>query len=245
MNSTRNQTKEDKLLARILIVDDEPLITESLTYSLQLEGFEVESVGDGSLVMDVVEEFQPDVVVLDIMLPGMSGLEVCRRLRARSTVPVIMLTARSEEIDRVMGLEGGADDYLVKPFSFRELLARIRSILRRVELDHQTLQDKSITIGDLTLDPLSRRAHKDSEEIELSTREFDLLATLMRHAGQALSREDLHDKVWGKEWVGDPRTLAVHIRWLRLKVEDDPASPRYIQTVRGFGYRFAGPEEIS
>lgn len=232
-------------MARILVVDDEPLITESLTYSLQLEGFDVESVGDGSQVFEVVEEFQPDVVVLDIMLPGMSGLEVCRRLRTQSAIPVIMLTARSEEIDRVMGLEGGADDYLVKPFSFRELLARIRAILRRVELDHQTLQDKSITIGELTLDPLSRRAFKDSQEIELSAREFDLLAALMRHAGQALSREDLHDKVWGKEWVGDPRTLAVHIRWLRLKVEDDPASPNYIQTVRGFGYRFAGPEELS
>jgi DNA-binding response OmpR family regulator len=231
-------------LSRVLIVDDEPLITESLTYSLQLEGFEVASVGDGSKVLNVVDEFHPDVVVLDIMLPGMSGLEVCRRLRSQSSVPVIMLTARSEEIDRVMGLEGGADDYLVKPFSFRELLARIRAILRRVELDHQTLHDQSITIGQLTLDPLSRRAYKDSEEIELSAREFDLLAALMRHGGQALSREELHDKVWGKEWVGDPRTLAVHIRWLRLKVEDDPASPRYIQTVRGFGYRFAGPEEL-
>jgi DNA-binding response OmpR family regulator len=149
-------------LARILVVDDEPLITESLTYSLQLEGFEVESVGDGSQVLEVVEKFQPDIVVLDIMLPGMSGLEVCRRLRTQSAIPVIMLTARSEEIDRVMGLEGGADDYLVKPFSFRELLARIRAILRRVELDHQTLQDKSVTIGELTLDPLSRRAYKDS-----------------------------------------------------------------------------------
>ncbi|HEX6306080.1 MAG TPA: response regulator transcription factor [Anaerolineales bacterium] len=232
-------------MARILVVDDEPLITESLTYSLQLEGFEVESVGDGSQVFEVVEKFQPDIVVLDIMLPGMSGLEVCRRLRTQSAIPVIMLTARSEEIDRVMGLEGGADDYLVKPFSFRELLARIRAILRRVELDHQTLQDKSITIGELTLDPLSRRAYKDSQEVELSAREFDLLAALMRHAGQALSREDLHDEVWGKEWVGDPRTLAVHIRWLRLKVEDDPASPNYIQTVRGYGYRFAGPEELS
>jgi DNA-binding response OmpR family regulator len=171
-------------------------------------------------------------------------LEICRRLRAQSAIPVIMLTARGEEIDRVLGIEVGADDYLPKPFSFRELLARIRSILRRVELDRQISQTQSVTLGNLTLDPVARRIFKDDQELQLSAREFDLLANLMRNAGRALSREELLSEVWGSDWIGDQRTLDVHVRWLRLKVEDDPASPRYIQTVRGHGYRFAGPEEL-
>jgi DNA-binding response OmpR family regulator len=232
-------------LTKILVVDDEPLITESLAYSLGLEGFEVQTVADGSQVLAVFEEFQPDLVVLDIMLPGMSGLEVCRRLRATSAVPVVMLTARGEEIDRVMGLDVGADDYLAKPFSFRELHARIRALLRRVELDQGVQVGKSITVGELTLDQVARQIFKGSQELELSSREFDLLTALIEHAGQALSRENLQDQVWGEGWIGDPRTLSVHIRWLRLKVEDDASNPRYIHTVRGFGYRFASPEELA
>ncbi|MEN6392324.1 MAG: response regulator transcription factor [Anaerolineaceae bacterium] len=232
-------------MTRIMLVDDEPLIIDSLTYSLQREGFEVQSVGDGSVALQAIEEFQPDLVVLDIMLPGMSGLEICRKLRAQSTIPVIMLTARGEEFDRVLGLEVGADDYLAKPFSFRELLARIRAVLRRVELDRQTIQLKSIDIGDISLDTIARRLMKQGKEIPLSAREFDLLAILMKHAGQALSREELLNQVWGDAWVGDPRTLDVHVRWLRMKIEEDPASPVYIQTVRGHGYRFAGPEELT
>lgn len=232
-------------MPRILLVDDEPLITESLTYSLRLEGFEVKSLDDGTHVIEIAKEYQPDVIVLDVMLPGMSGLEILRRLRETSAIPVIMLTARGEEIDRVLGLEGGADDYLPKPFSFRELLARIRSIMRRVELDRQTGGlDQTITINEISLDPSARRAFKATEELALSAREFDLLATLMKNAGRAVKREELHDQVWGEDWIGDPRTLAVHIRWLRLKIEDDPASPKYIQTVRGFGYRFASAEEL-
>jgi len=232
-------------LSRILLVDDEPLIAESLTYSLRLEGYDVKSLGDGAQVLQAVEEYQPDLVVLDVMLPGISGLEVCRRLRARSSIPVIMLTARGEEIDRVMGLEVGADDYLAKPFSFRELLARIRSILRRVELDRVMQKDPAITIDQLTLDITSRRAFKGANEVNLSAREFDLLSALMENAGRALSRQELHDRVWGENWIGDPRTLAVHIRWLRMKIEDESSSPRYIQTVRGFGYRFASSEELA
>jgi DNA-binding response OmpR family regulator len=227
-----------------MLVDDEPLITDSLSYSLRREGFDVKSVGDGAIALQEILTFQPDLVVLDIMLPGMSGLEICRRLRAQSAVPVIMLTARSEEIDRVLGLEVGADDYLPKPFSFRELLARIRSILRRVELDRQVSQTQPVTLGSLTLDPVARRIFKDDQELQLSAREFDLLSNLMKNAGRALSREELLSEVWGSDWIGDQRTLDVHVRWLRLKVEDDPASPRYIQTVRGHGYRFAGPEEL-
>jgi len=234
----------EAILARILLVDDEPLITDSLSYSLRREGYEVKAVGDGTAALKEAEEYKPDVIVLDIMLPGMSGLEVCRQLRARSAIPVIMLTARGEEIDRVLGLEVGADDYLAKPFSFRELLARIRSILRRVDLDRQITQQQPIILGGLSLDPVARRVIKDEQEVQLSAREFDLLSNLIRNAGRALSREELLAAVWGSDWIGDPRTLDVHIRWLRIKIEDDPASPKYIQTVRGHGYRFAGQEEL-
>ena len=231
-------------MTRILLVDDEPLITDSLSYSLRKEGYEVKAVGDGSVVLAEVQEYAPDLLVLDLMLPGMSGLEICQRLRAKSTIPVIMLTARGEEIDRVLGLEVGADDYLAKPFSFRELLARIRSILRRVEMDRQSTQFQQIILGRLSLDPVARRVYKEDRELQLSAREFELLSVLMRNAGRALSREELLAEVWGTDWIGDPRTLDVHVRWLRLKIEDDPASPLYIQTVRGHGYRFAGPEEL-
>lgn len=232
-------------MTKILLVDDEPLITDSLTYSLKREGFDVHAVGDGEKALEEVEEFQPDLVVLDIMLPGISGLEVCKRLREGSTTPVIMLTARGEEIDRVLGLEVGADDYLAKPFSFRELLARIRSTLRRVKMDRQVVQVQPVSLGYMTLDPVSRRAFRGEEELQLSAREFDLLAILMKNAGRAVSREELLAQVWGSDWIGDPRTLDVHVRWLRLKVEEDPASPNFIQTVRGHGYRFAGQEELS
>jgi two-component system response regulator RegX3 len=231
-------------LSRILVVDDEPLIADSLTYSLKQEGFEVMAVEGGYQALEVVETFGPDLIVLDIMLPDISGLEVCRRLRAQTTTPIIMLTARGEEIDRVLGLEVGADDYLAKPFSFRELLARIRSILRRVEYDRQAVELEVMELGDLSLDPVARRVFRGEDELQLSTREFDLLAYLMKNAGRALSREELLEEVWGEGWVGDPRTLDVHIRWLRMKIEEDPASPQYIQTVRGHGYRFAGPEEL-
>jgi DNA-binding response OmpR family regulator len=231
-------------LALILLVDDEQLITDSLTYSLKREGFDVEAVADGISAIKAVETIKPDLVVLDLMLPDISGLEVCRRLRAGTTTPVIMLTARGEEIDRVLGLEVGADDYLAKPFSFRELLARIHALLRRVQLDRQQTQPQPLSLRQLNLDPVARRAFKGDQELQLSAREFDLLAVLMKNAGRAMSREELIKLVWGDDWVGDPRTLDVHIRWLRLKVEEDPASPQYIQTVRGYGYRFAGLEEL-
>jgi DNA-binding response OmpR family regulator len=232
-------------LTLILLVDDEPLITDSLTYSLQREGFEVEAVADGLSAIEAVERINPDLIVLDLMLPDISGFEVCRRLRTTTSTPVIMLTARGEEIDRVLGLEVGADDYLAKPFSFRELLARIQATLRRVALDRQSSEAQPMSLRQLSLDPIARRVFKDEKELQLSAREFDLLEILMKNAGRAMSRDDLLKLVWGDEWVGDSRTLDVHIRWLRLKIEDDPASPKYIQTVRGYGYRFAGPEELS
>ena len=232
-------------MIKILLVDDEVLITDSLTYSLEREGFSVRSAVDGSQALKTIDEFQPDLIVLDLILPDMSGFDVCRRLRTNYTTPVIMLTARGEEIDRILGLEVGADDYLAKPFSFRELLARIRAVLRRVELDRLTSQAQPIDMRNIRLDPIARRVFKGEQEVQLSAREFDLLGVLMRNAGRALSREELLALVWGEEWIGDPRTLDVHVRWLRLKIEDDPASPQYIQTVRGYGYRFAGPEELA
>jgi DNA-binding response OmpR family regulator len=231
-------------VALILLVDDEPLITDSLTYSLKREGFEVIAVADGLSALKAVEEYKPDLIVLDLMLPDISGYEVCRRLRSTMATPVIMLTARGEEIDRVLGLEVGADDYLAKPFSFRELQARIQAMLRRVALDRQLTQVKPMVLSQLSLDPIARRAFKSDHELQLSAREFDLLVVLMKNAGRAMSRDELIRLVWGEDWVGDPRTLDVHVRWLRLKIEEDPASPKYIQTVRGFGYRFAGPEEL-
>ncbi len=231
-------------MPRILVVDDERLIVDSLTYSLRQEGFDVESVDDGVSALDAVKKSPPDIIVLDVMLPGLNGIEVCRQLRTFSSVPVIMLTARSEEIDRILGLEIGADDYLVKPFSFRELLARIRALLRRVALDQKADISKPIVVGPLLLDIMARRVFLSGKEIQVSAREFDVLTTLMSNVGQAMSRENLLNEVWGVDWVGDTRTLDVHIRWLRLKIEDDPASPRFIQTVRGYGYRFAGPEEL-
>jgi DNA-binding response OmpR family regulator len=229
----------------ILLVDDEQLITDSLSYSLKREGFDVVMVADGISAIKAVEDNKPDLVVLDLMLPDISGFEVCRRLRTFTTTPVIMLTARGEEIDRVLGLEVGADDYLAKPFSFRELLARIQAMLRRVQLDRQVSQPQPISTSQLSLDPVARRVFKGEQELQLSAREFDLLSVLMKNAGRAMSREELIKQVWGDDWVGDPRTLDVHVRWLRLKIEEDPASPGYLQTVRGYGYRFAGPEELS
>ena len=231
-------------MTRILIVDDDELIADSLSYSLRLEGYETRIVGLGAQALDALSAFSPDLVVLDLNLPDINGMEVCRQMRIRGTIPVIMLTARDDEIDRVMGLEVGADDYLTKPFAFRELLARIRALLRRVQFDQQEQTPSLINIGAITLDIKGRRILRYNNEIEVSAREFDLLELLMQNAGTALSREQLLDQVWGQDWVGDHRTLNVHVRWLRVKLEEDPASPLLIQTVRGYGYRFAGPEEL-
>ncbi len=233
-------------MARILVVDDEPSILDTLTFRLRREGFEVSTAASGLEALQVFRQAQPHLVVLDVMLPDMDGLEVCRRLREQSAVPVLMLTARGDEMDRVMGLEVGADDYLVKPFSYRELLARIRALLRRLELDRQAgAGPQQLEVGAVRLDVAARRVWKGEQEVSLSSREFDLLFHLMRAAGRAIRRQELFDRVWGVDWVGDPHTLDVHIRWLRMKLEDDPANPRYIQTIRGYGYRFAGPEEVS
>ena len=229
---------------KILVVDDERLITESLEYSLRQEGFQVMIAHDGYRALEVIREEAPDLIVLDIMLPGMDGWETCRRLRQESTVPIIMLTARGQEIDRVLGLEIGADDYLAKPFSFRELLARIRAVFRRMAFE-EAPKTSQIQIGDVRLDVAAHKVYKKDQELTLTQKEYDLLGALMSHAGRVVTRAELLDQVWGVEWLGDTRTLDVHIRWVREKVEEDPSQPRYVQTVRGVGYRFAAPEELA
>ncbi len=238
--------------ATILLIEDNREIAEPLVFGLQQEGYVVHHATTGEEGLELARVHHPDLILLDIMLPGMDGFDVCRRLRATSGTPILMLTARSQELDRVMGLELGADDYITKPFSFRELLARVRAMLRRREIDRREFNatqadvpasEQGIQIHDLRLDTHARIVWKGDEPLNLSVREFDLLHYLVAHAGQALHRQQILDAVWGAEWVGDPRTLDVHIHWLREKLGDAPSNPRYIQTVRGYGYRFIAPDE--
>lgn len=239
--------------ATILLIEDNREIADPLVFGLQQEGYVVHHALTGEEGLELAQMHHPDLILLDIMLPGMDGFDVCRRLRATSGTPILMLTARSQELDRVMGLELGADDYITKPFSFRELLARVRAMLRRRELDRREFNAAQaateatppslITIHDLRLDTHARMVWKGDEPISLSAREFDLLRYLVEHAGQALHRQEILDAVWGADWIGDPRTLDVHIHWLREKLGDVPSNPRYIQTVRGYGYRFVAPED--
>jgi DNA-binding response OmpR family regulator len=229
----------------LLLVEDDENIAEPLCFGLQSEGFVVTHATTGKQGLELARAKKPDVVLLDVMLPEMDGFTVVRTLRAESSVPVLMLTARGQELDRVMGLELGADDYLVKPFSFRELVARVRALLRRRELERgaNVAPTDRLARNGLVVDRTARRVTRDGKVIELTTREFDLLVALMERAGQAQARQELLDRVWGEDWIGDPRTLDVHIRWLREKIEDDPSAPQWIETVRGFGYRFAERDE--
>lgn len=224
----------------ILLVEDDATLADTLRYNLERESYTVISASDGMTALELARSGDPDIVVLDVMLPRLDGFSVCRILRKESSVPVIMLTARQDEVDRIAGLELGADDYLTKPFSVGELLARIRAILRRT--DRATgLERDIVTIGAIKLDTGSRRIWRDDSEVQLSQKEFDLLACLMRNRGLALSRDVLLERVWGFDYVGDGRTVDVHIRWLREKIEADPSTPEYVQTVRGIGYRFDAP----
>ncbi|MFC7258762.1 response regulator transcription factor [Streptomyces lutosisoli] len=220
--------------ARVLVVDDDPTVAEVVSGYLDRAGYVVDRAADGPAALARAAAHWPDLVVLDLMLPGMDGLEVCRRLRGRGPVPVIMLTARGDEDDRILGLEVGADDYVTKPFSPRELVLRVESVLRRTR--PVTVAHPLHTAG-LTIDPAARRATKNGTELALTVREFDLLAFFLRHPGRAYGREDLMREVWGWDF-GDLSTVTVHVRRLRGKVEDDPARPRLIQTVWGVGYRF-------
>ncbi|MEU7058046.1 response regulator transcription factor [Streptomyces sp. NPDC046197] len=226
--------------ARVLVVEDDPTVAEVVSGYLDRAGYLVDRAGDGPTALTRAAAHWPDLVVLDLMLPGMDGLEVCRRMRGHGPVPVIMLTARGDEDDRILGLEVGADDYVTKPFSPRELVLRVESVLRRAR---PAAASRPLSAAGLAVDPAARRATKHGTELALTLREFDLLAFFLRHPGRAFSREDLMREVWGWDF-GDLSTVTVHVRRLRGKVEDDPARPRLIQTVWGVGYRFdpAGPE---
>ena len=228
---------------KILVVDDERLIVDSVKYGLQKEGYSIITAFDGEQGVEKARDEKPDLVLLDIQLPKKDGWAVCREVRQFSRAPIIMLTARAEEADKVLGLELGADDYLSKPFSMRELLARVRAALRRATEYVETVT-QSIKIGHLEIDPASHRVTCRGKLLELTRKEYDLLQALMTHSGKVITRNDLIDKVWQTDWVGDTRTLDVHIRWLREKIESNPGKPVYIQTVRGVGYRFATGDEI-
>ena len=235
-------------MPKILLVEDERSIAEGLKISLESEGFQVGWAKDGNEALAAWERARPDLIVLDLMLPGISGTEVCRTIRTRSDVPIIMLTARDTEVDRVVGLEIGADDYLTKPFSTRELIARIRAILRRAPLGSAASIDEApVEASGVRVDRSRHEVTVDDRPVELPPKEFDLLAVLVEHAGRVLTRNQLIDEVWGSDYVGDTKTLDVHIRRLRGRIEDDPQQPRRIQTVRGVGYRFAdrlGTEDL-
>jgi DNA-binding response OmpR family regulator len=223
---------------RILVIDDEPMIVESVSYTLNQEGYEVQTAKDGEAGLELALTEEPDLILLDLMLPGLNGTEVCRQIRKVSEVPIIMLTAKEGEIDRILGLELGADDYVVKPFSMRELLARIKSVLKRVNAVCKPAESQSLKNGDLVIDLLGHEVGVKGVKVDLSSKEFDLLRILANHPGQVLTREQLLNLVWGNDFYGDSRTVDVHIRWLREKIEEDPGDPKYILTVRGVGYKF-------
>ena len=227
----------------ILVVDDEPTIVEVVELYLLREGFKVLTAADGNAALDAVQQQRPDLVVLDLMLPGMSGLDVTRQLRTGGALPIIMLTARGEEADRIVGLELGADDYVVKPFSAREVVARIRAVLRRTDSPGEP-EEKPIEIGEVRLDPAKREVTKDGEALELSRKEFELLRLLMENAGSVVTRERAFEEVWDTTWLGSTKTLDVHVSGLRRKLGDDSSEPRFLHTVRGVGFRFTSPEEL-
>lgn len=227
-------------MSTILLVEDDPTLSETLRYNLEREGYAVINAADGVVGLERARRDQPDMIILDVMLPRLDGFSVCRILRQESEVPILILTARQDEIDRIAGLELGADDYVAKPFSLGELLARVRAIMRRSERRVSVMREV-LDAGSLRVDTGSRRAWRDEMELNLSQKEFDLLACLMRNRGMALSRDMLLERVWGYDFLGDSRTVDVHIRWLREKVEPDPGKPIYIHTVRGIGYRFEAP----
>lgn len=237
----------------VLVVEDEPTLRETLEYNLTRQGYQVRTAADGLSALQVARQERPDLIVLDIMLPGLDGFEVCRILRQEMSVPVLMLTAKTDEVDKVVGLEVGADDYITKPFSMRELLARIKAMLRRERLireelaaeherieEHEQIAPRPWTFGDLTIDTARGEVLREGEPLHLKPKEYELLVFLARNRGIVLSRDLIMERVWGWDYVGSSRTVDVHIRWLRQKIEPDPASPVRIVTVRGMGYRFEG-----
>ncbi|MDE0321660.1 MAG: response regulator transcription factor [Acidimicrobiaceae bacterium] len=238
-------------MTSVLVVDDEPSFTEALSVGLRREGFEVRTAADGRAALAEINEAEPDLVLLDVMLPGMSGLDVCREIRKQSRVPLIMVTARAEEIDAVVGLEVGADDYVAKPYRMRELVARMRAVLRRASEQSppsqpsgppsqpsDLLPQPQLIEGDVELDIDRHELRVRGELVALALREFELLAYLMARAGRVVTRDSLMQNVWGYNYVGDTKTIDVHVKRLRAKIEDDPSSPQRITTIRGLGYRY-------
>jgi two-component system response regulator RegX3 len=223
-------------MTRVLIVEDEPDLADPLAYLLRREGYEVEIAEDGALALTAFRERGADILLLDLMLPGMPGTEVCRQIRQTSNVPVIMVSAKDDEVDKVVGLELGADDYVTKPYSPRELVARIRAVLRRgTEPD---LAPQTLEAGPVRMDVDRHVVTVDGRPVSLPLKEFELLEMLLRNSGRVLTRMQLIDRVWGSDYVGDTKTLDVHVKRLRAKIEPDPATPRYLLTVRGLGYKF-------
>ncbi len=225
-------------MTRILIVEDEESVLDPLELLLSKEGFTIETARDGREALEKFAKTNPDLILLDLMLPEVSGTEVCRQIRAKSQVPIIMLTAKDTEVDKVVGLELGADDYVVKPYSKAELVARIKAVLRRNNADAFVNQGGSISAGPVVIDVERHQVSINGENIALPLKEFELLEFLVRNSGRVLTRTQLIDRVWGSDYFGDTKTLDVHVKRLRAKIEKDPASPVYIQTIRGLGYKF-------
>jgi DNA-binding response OmpR family regulator len=225
----------------ILVVDDEKTLRETLADSLELEGFAVVQAADGREAVEAFRRHHPDLILLDLMLPEISGTEVCRIIRAESGVPILMLTAKSAEVDKVVGLELGADDYVTKPFSFRELLARIRALLRRSETQATTAEPETVDLGNVRVDLAGRRLLRDGEALPVKPKAFELLF-LIRNAGHVFTRDQLLEHVWGYDYAGETRTVDVHVHWLRAQIEADPANPVYLETVRGVGYVLRRPD---
>ncbi len=246
-------TKE-KMESKILVVEDDNTLLEMLEYNLSRQGYQVVTAKDGRSALTFARQEKPDLIVLDVMLPGIDGFEVCRILRKEFSFPILMLTARTEEVDKIVGLEVGADDYLTKPFSMRELLARVKALLRRVDLIREAINNQSgknagpglevtvplLTFGNLEIDQNRREVRLDERPLRLKPKEFELILFLARHQGIALSRDLILERVWGWTYDGNSRTVDVHVRWLREKIEADPGNARRILTVRGIGYRFDG-----
>jgi len=227
----------------ILVVDDERTLRETLAEGLEEEGFAVFQAADGREAVEAFRRHHPDLILLDLMLPELSGTEVCRIIRAESGVPILMLTAKSAEIDKVVGLELGADDYVTKPFSFRELLARVRALLRRSEAQTQAAEPETIELGAVKVDLAGRRLLRDGETLPVKPKAFDLLVFLLRNAGHVFTRDQLLERVWGYDYAGETRTVDVHVHWLRAQIEADPADPVYLETVRGVGYVLRRPAD--
>ena len=240
--------------SKILVVEDDNTLLEMLEYNLVRQGYQVVTAKDGRSALTFARQEKPDLIVLDVMLPGIDGFEVCRILRKEFSFPILMLTARTEEVDKIVGLEMGADDYLTKPFSMRELMARVKALLRRVDLIREALNSQAnggagqelaeslplLTFGNLEIDQNRREVRLNGEPLRLKPKEFDLILFLARHQGIALSRDLILERVWGWTYDGNSRTVDVHVRWLREKIEDDPGNATRILTVRGIGYRFDG-----